>query len=300
MTDSMQPWDYFMVDVLRALQDGQTRGLTDVRNTVAEQSGLTLDQRVELLPSGQSRAENRIGWAISFLTRVGALERPARAKYRITPVGAQILAEHPNLITETVLKGYARPGDEWWKVVGGDPPEPPIGPGELDPVEQIEQGLQRIQSNVAAELLTRLTGREPAFFEAAVVKLLVAMGFGGTDGKATVTQLTNDGGIDGIIDRDALGLDRVYIQAKRYQIDRTVQAPEVQAFVGALSGKATSGIFITTGRFTKGAIDFAASAHTRIILVDGSRLTELMIRYSVGVQTKQTLHIVAVDEDFFA
>jgi restriction system protein len=144
-----------------------------------------------------------------------------------------------------------------------------------------------------------LQSREPSFFEAAVVKLLVAMGYGGADGTATVTQQSNDGGIDGLIDRDALGLDRVYIQAKRYPNGTSVQRPEVQAFVGALSGKATTGVFLTTGRFSSGSIEYARTAHTRVILVDGLRLTELMIRYGVGVQSRRILNVVAVDEDFF-
>lgn len=132
-----------------------------------------------------------------------------------------------------------------------------------------------------------------------MVRLLVAMGYGGADGKATVTQTSHDGGIDGVIDRDALGLDRIYVQAKRYSGNNAVHAPAVQAFVGALSGKASSGVFITTGAFSKGALDYARTAHTRVILIDGQRLTDLMIRYGVGVQNQQTLHIVSVDEDFF-
>jgi len=139
------------------------------------------------------------------------------------------------------------------------------------PMEQIEAGLERMSSDVAADLLQRLQNKPPVFFESAVVKLLVAMGYGGADGKATVTQQSNDGGIDGIIDRDALGLDRIYIQAKRYASDSAVLRPEVQAFVGALSGKASSGVFLTTGRFSSGAVEYAANAHTPVILVDGSR-----------------------------
>ena len=176
---------------------------------------------------------------------------------------------------------------------------PDLAPEPLDPVEQIEEGLARIHEAVAADLLQRLQGKDPAFFEAAVVKLLVAMGYGGADGTATVTQQSHDGGIDGVIDRDALGLDRAYVQAKRYASENAVQTPAVQAFVGALNGKASNGVFITTGRFSKGAVEYARTAQTRIILIYGQRLTDLMIRYGVGVQNQQTLHIVAVDEDFF-
>jgi restriction system protein len=170
----------------------------------------------------------------------------------------------------------------------------------MTPTEQVEGGIARIHEEVASELLSRLQGKEPAFFEAAVVNLLLAMGYGGETGSGTVTQLTNDGGIDGVIDQDVLGLRRVYVQAKRYAPDNVVQRPDVQGFVGALSGKADSGVFITTSRFSEGARAYAASVPTRIILIDGARLTSLMIRYGVGVQVRETYSIVEVDEDFFA
>ena len=264
---------------------------------------MTEEQRGEKHLSGQSKAENRILWAVSYLTRVEAIERPARARYRITPKGTELLAQYPGGITAIVLRSMAKPGDEWWlakpKDIDAMATVVDVEAELLDPMEQIEAGLERIQSDVAADLLQRLQSKEPSFFENAVLKLLVAMGYGGADGKATVTQQSNDGGIDGIIDRDALGLDRVYIQAKRYASTTPVQRPEVQAFVGALSGKATTGVFLTTGRFSQGAQEYAQTAHTRVILIDGRRLTELMIRYGVGVQTRRVLHVVAVDEDFF-
>jgi restriction system protein len=301
----MPTWDGFLVYVLRYLSDGAVRALSDIRKGVADLTGLTTDQRAELLNSGQSRADNRIGWAASYLNRVGAIERPVRGKYRITPEGTSLLARRPDRVTESDLRAMAKPGDEWWtgsqskaaSTAVLSEPEPDAE--QLDPVEQIEEGLERIHKAVAADLLARLQGKDPTFFEAAVVKLLVAMGYGGADGKATVTQQSNDGGIDGVIDRDALGLDRIYVQAKRYSGTNAVHAPAVQAFVGALSGKASSGVFITTGTFSNGALDYARTAHTRVILIDGQRLTDLMIRYGVGVQNQRTLHVVAVDEDFF-
>jgi len=299
----MPSWDGFMVYVLRYLSDGAIRGTVEIRQGVAHLAGLTEVQRAEQLPSGQPKADNRIGWAVSYLTRVEAVQRPARARYRITPMGTDLLERYPMGITSSVLKTLAKPGDEWWvaKQVNGDDTQVVVDAEvePLDPMEQIEAGLERITNDVAADLLQRLQSKEPTFFEAAVVKLLVAMGYGGADGKATVTQQSNDGGIDGIIDRDALGLDRVYIQAKRYASTTPVQRPELQAFVGALSGKATTGVFLTTGRFSQGAEDYARTAHTRVILIDGRRLTGLMIRYGVGVQSRRVLNVVSVDEDFF-
>lgn len=170
----------------------------------------------------------------------------------------------------------------------------------MTPIEQVQSGIERIHEETAVELLERLQGKEPGFFEQAVVELLLAMGYGGTTGTGNVTQLSNDGGIDGVIDQDILGLNRVYIQAKRYADGNVVSRPDLQAFVGALSGKADSGVFITTSRFSEGAQTYAENVPTRIILIDGKRLTSLMIRYGVGVQVSDTYKIVEIDEDFFA
>jgi len=298
-------WDGFNVPVLQVLSDGRTRSLRELRREVADVVGLTPEHRAETLPSGQSKSANRIGWATSYLTRVGAIERPQRGHYTITEGGLELLAKHPVGITELDLRGMAKPGDEWWvsKPVDGATATQmdeatTIDP--LDPTEQVEQGVARIHADVAAELLERLHAHDPEFFEQAVVELLLAMGYGGAHGSGAPTQLTHDGGIDGIIDQDALGLNKVFVQAKRYAPDSAVQKPEVQAFVGALSGKADGGIFITTGRFTSGAVDYGNTAHARVILVDGTRLTELMIHYGVGVQVKQTHTVVELDEDFFS
>lgn len=172
--------------------------------------------------------------------------------------------------------------------------------GSTTPTEQVQSGIARIHEEVSAELLTRLQDREPAFFEEAVVKLLLAMGYGGTGGRGAVTQLSNDGGIDGVIDQDVLGVNRVYVQAKRYAAANAVGRPDLQAFVGALSGKADGGVFITTSTFTAGAVRYASEVPTRIILIDGNKLTELMIHFGVGVQSRETYTVVEVDEDFFA
>jgi restriction system protein len=171
---------------------------------------------------------------------------------------------------------------------------------ELTPIEQVQSGIDRIRDEVAVDLLGRLREMDPALFEETVVDLLLAMGYGGTTGAGTVTQLSNDGGIDGVIDQDVLGLNRVYVQAKRYKTGNTIGRPDLQAFVGALSGKADSGVFITTSSFSEGARTYAAHVPTRIILIDGERLAGLMIRYGVGVQVRQSYKVVEIDEDFFA
>ncbi len=296
-------WDQFMAPVLRVLLDGQVRQRRNLNALVADALSLTEEQRTELLSSGQVKYANRVGWATSYLTRVGALDRPARGQYAITDAGRQLLAQHPDRITELELRPLARVGDEWWVTKRADDhsvPREPLEATDLDPTEQIEQGIDRIHANVASDLLSRLYEQDPAFFEQAVLDLLMGMGYGGAEGRATRTQLSADGGIDGIVDQDALGLSRIYVQAKRYALETTVGRPDIQAFVGALHGnQANQGVFITSGRFSAGARQYADTVPTRVVLIDGERLAALMIRYGVGVQVKRTLHIVEVDEDFF-
>lgn len=302
-------WDEFMAPVLRVLLDGQMRRRRELYDLVTQSVSLSEDELSETLNSGQLKVLNRIGWALSYLSQAGALERPARAQYVINDVGRRLLADHPAGIRERhlrVLAGdpdaphtfFALKGMEQFS--GTDPTKDSATVVELDPVEQVETGIARLHADVAADLLTRMHGREPAFFEQAVLDLLMAMGYGGADGKATRTQLSNDGGIDGIVDQDALGLSRIYVQAKRYALDTTVGRPEIQGFVGALHGnQAGQGVFITTARFSSGARGYADSVSTRVVLIDGHRLSALMIRYGVGVQVKRSVTIVEVDEDFF-
>lgn len=297
-------WDEFMVPVPRVLLDGEVRKRRDLYVMVAEAETLTEEETSETLASGQLKYQNRIGWATSYLTRVNALERPARGHYVITDTGRQLLADHPDGVTEKDLRALA--GDPnaphtWYALKAMETDKASFGAqGELDPTEQMETGVAQIHADVASDLLTRLHDNDPSFFEQAVLDLLIAMGYGGAEGRASRTQLSNDGGIDGIVDQDALGLSRIYVQAKRYALDSSVGRPEIQAFVGALQGnQANQGVFITSGRFSTGAQQYATNLPTRIILIDGERLAALMIRYGVGVQTKRTVKIVEVDEDFF-
>lgn len=302
----MPTWEGFMSPCLAVLSDGLARSRREMNALVADAVGLSEKQRATILSSGQPMYANRIGWALSFLARVGALYRPSRGNYLITDAGRQLLARFPDGVTESDIK---RLGDDPKSAIhpyvastAGASTELVIDkpPAVLDPTEQIEQGVARVHEAVAKELLERLRDKGPAFFEQAVVDLLVAMGYGGTGGVAAATQLVNDGGIDGIIDQDVLGLNKVYVQAKRYAEGNSVGRPELQGFVGALIGKADRGVFITTSGFSKGAIDYADRSNAaRLILIDGARLVELMIRFGVGVQVKDTFHVVEIDEDFF-
>lgn len=306
MTD-MPTWEEFMIPTLRVLSDGAVHSRRNLYPLVAREVDLSEEQVKGVLPSGQLRYENRIGWGLSFLTKVDALVRPNRGKYVITDVGRQILTQFPNGVREQELRAL---GDDPTSPVAvyvatptihqGHPDLPVIETVVMTPTEQVQEGISRIREEVSSELLVRLQGKDPGFFEEAVVELLLAMGYGGVTGSGSVTQLGHDGGIDGVIDQDVLGLSRVYIQAKRYADRKAVQRPEVQGFAGAVHGRADSGVFITTSYFSQGARDFVVLTPTRIVLIDGKRLTELMIRYGVGVQVREKYSIVEIDEDFFA
>ena len=308
MTD-IPNWEAFMIPTLRVLSDGATRTRRELGPLVAQSMKLTSDQVKETLSSGQFTYKNRMGWGLSFLTNVGALDRPKYGSYVITEPGRQILAQFPHGVRESDIRAMGEDDSSPIRLYvatvkrrsgKNDDEDATESALMMTPTEQVQGGIKRIQDEVAAELLMRLRGKDPGFFEEAVVQLLLAMGYGGANGRGQVTQLTNDGGIDGVIDQDFLGLRRVYIQAKRYGDGNSVGRPEVQSFVGALSGIADSGVFITSSRFSQGALDYAASTPTRIILIDGGRLAELMIRFGVGVQVRETYNIVEIDEDFFA
>ncbi|MGX6510105.1 restriction endonuclease [Rhodococcus sp. SJ-2] len=302
----MPVWSGFLTPVLEVLADGATWRKRELHEAVADHVGLTAEQRAEALASGQSRFDNRIGWTLSGLFRAQLVDKPARATFTITDAGRALLAQHPDGITERTLK--AIPAYQNYVPVVRNTSETEPGQvstaaqdeSEADPLEQIESGITRLHSEVATDLLTRLRGQHPDFLEQSVLDVLVAMGYGGAEGKATRIGGSGDGGVDGVIDQDPLGLERIYVQAKRYAADNTVGRPEIQAFVGALHGVgAARGVFITTSSFTSGAREYAQNIGTRIILIDGQRLASLMIRYGVAVQTRQTFTVVEVDEDYF-
>lgn len=297
-------WEEYMAPSLVVLSDGAVHRARHVIDAAADLLGVTDEQRAIVITSGQEQFRNRGGWELSYLARANAVERPSRGSYRITDVGNRLLAEHSGGITEKDLRriaGYQSPKRNAGASRAVVPPSTDdTAADKLDPEEMISQGMARIAEDVSEQLLQRIMGNEPVFFEQAVLDLLIAMGYGGAEGRASRTGLTNDGGIDGIIDQDSLGLSRIYVQAKRYAADNAVGREAIQAFVGALAGnQANQGVFITSSRFSRSAIDYAASIATRVVLIDGDRLARLMIRYGVGVQVKQRLEIVEVDEDFF-
>lgn len=297
-------WPEFIVPILQVAADGASHRTRDLRSASFQRMGLGPEVLAEALPSGELRADNRAGWAITYIHRANWLERVSRGVYRITDEGRAALAEHE----AEGFHDYAKASkvlDSFWETTDGSAsavaaePVPEITT-VLDPTEQIEQAVAQNDQAVAADLLDRLRTSDPTFFEKAVLQLLLAMGYGGSEQRGRHIGGSGDGGVDGVIDEDALGLDQVYVQAKRYAAGNNVGGEAIRAFIGALSLKAASrGVFITTSDFTPAARLDATSARSRIVLIDGQRLASLMIKYRVGTQVKETYHVMEVDEDFF-
>jgi restriction system protein len=267
--------------------------------------GLPEDLRAVRLGSGGLKAKGRVGWAISHLIAATALARPDNALYVITDVGQQLLTRYPDGLAQAELREIEAYRRHQAEVRAARQETSPSAESEIlnedaDPTDVIEAAIDRIHAETGSSLLSRILASSPEFFEHAVVDLLLKMGYGGAEQRGRRIGGSGDGGVDGVIDQDALGLDRVYIQAKRYSADNTVGREAIQAFVGALHGvSASKGVFITTSRFSQGAKDYAANIPTRTILIDGTRLVNLMIKYRVGVQVKQSYDVVELDEDFF-
>ncbi|OCH81142.1 restriction endonuclease [Gordonia sp. UCD-TK1] len=293
-------WQGFLRPILEVMSDRKTRSRRELVADVLAYMQLTDEQLGEHVATGGNRAEGRCGWALSDLVRAEFVDRPRRATYQITDPGIAFLAEHTGDISDAHLKLIPAYQAYTPSTSTGQPRTPVIHESAIEPLEQINEGVARLHDEVKTDLIKRIREQTPDFLESAVLELLVAMGYGGTEQKATRLGGTGDGGVDGVIDQDALGLDQIYVQAKRYGQGNTVGRPDIQAFVGALHGMGASrGIFITTSSFSPGAREYANSVSTRIILIDGERLAALMIKYGIGVQTRDVFTIVEVDEDFF-
>jgi restriction system protein len=293
-----------MLPLLKTLSDREEHSLKEIIEALADQYNLTQAERSELLPSGQQPIfYNRVVWANTYLKKSCLVETTRRSHYRITERGLAVLQQNPARIDMKFLEQFPE-YIEFKKKTGpsnGDGTGAKIGTGieERTPEEMLEDAYQKIRSDLAQELLAQVLNNTPAFFESLVVELLVKMGYGGSRKEAAkAVGRSGDEGIDGIIDEDRLGLDRIYIQAKRWS--GTVGSPEVQKFVGALSGKkAKKGIFITTGAFSHQAREFVEVIETKVVLIDGERLAELMIDNDVGVAPVANYSIKRIDTDYF-
>ncbi len=290
-----------MQPILEALTDGQTRSSSEIRADVAAALGISPEAQAEMLPSGsQTRYTNRVAWALSHMGQARLVERVARGSYRLTDRGRQILQSHPERVDMSVLAEFPEYREfRARRSVRAETEEPSLV-SDLPPSEVMAQVMDTANAEVAAEVLDRVLEMEPTFLELLALRLLKGMGYGGRDDSFRHTGQGGDAGLDGIVRQDALGLERVGVQAKRYDRSASVGRPEIQAFVGALHGARMSrGVFITTARFSSGAIEFAKSVPLSLILIDGKELSRLMVSYGVGVSVRETFQLMQLDEEFF-
>lgn len=298
-----------MLPVLHAVATEDTMTSVELRSRVAATAGLTPEDLAEMLPSGrQTTFANRVAWANVFLQRARLLEPVKRGVYRSTARGREVLRKGPLRIDMKFLEQFPE-YLEWRRngrqVEGEAETAATVATATATaitpPQETIEFAVQALDLDLRTALLARIRQLSPEAFERLILDLLVAMGYGGGRAEmARQTQRSNDDGIDGVIKEDALGLDLVLIQAKRYTPPNAVGRPEMQGFVGSLAGNGTAkGIFVTTSTFTLGARDYVARIPNRVILIDGEELARLMIEYSVGVRVTQTYAIKDIDENAF-
>ncbi len=294
-----------MLPLVEFSSDGQEHSLSEAREFLAKRLGVTDEEREELLPSGrQAVFDNRVAWAKTYLQQAGLLNSSRRAHFQITDRGQQILAEKPEKIDIKLLERFPEfvefryPTQTQKQQVSISAPASGCQEN-ITPEEMLESAHQQIRSDLAADLLKRIKAAPPSFFERLVVELLVKMGYGGSRREAGKAMgKSGDEGIDGIINEDRLGLDTIYIQAKRWE--GTVGRPEIQRFVGALHGKrARKGVFLTTGAFSAEATHYVSHIDPKVVLIDGRELTELMIDFGLGVTTTTTYEIKRVDSDYF-
>jgi restriction system protein len=295
-------YESIMLPLLQFADDGEEHSLREAYDKLADYFNLSQDERKELLPSGQQEVfHNRVGWARTFLKKAGILESTRRGYLRITKRGLDVLGQNLNKIDNHFLEQY----EEFRKFKSTKhKKKTEIKPSssvteEATPEEALEGAYEGLRDNLISELLEQLKASSSSLFEKIVVELLVKMGYGGTRkdaGKAIGG--SGDEGIDGIIKEDRLGLDIIYIQAKKW--DNTVGRPEIQKFAGALQGqRARKGIFITTSNFSREAYEYASRIDSKIVLIDGDTLAQLMIDNNLGVSLTAIYEIKRIDSDYF-
>jgi len=302
---ALPDYQSLMLPLLEIAAEGETSvPITEAK--IAERFSLSEEEREEMLPSGKQRVlHNRTHWAKFYLTKAGLIDSPKRGRFVISDAGRDLLDTRPPKIDTRLLMKFPKFREFYMEEAEQTGVEKNINETIQDatktPEEMVDAAYNLANTNLRMELLERIIKNSPSFFETVIVGLLVAMGYGGSHRNAAA-QLgkSGDGGVDGVINEDVLGLDRVYIQAKRYALGLTVGRPDVQAFTGSLVGfGASKGVFVTTSTFSAQAIDFASRIPQRVVLIDGKRLTELMIEHSVGVRLSRTIEFKRLDEDFF-
>jgi restriction system protein len=291
---------FVILPFLKAVRDSKPYTLREVEEKLATHFKLTDEELTMTTPSGRMTIfTNRVGWSKTYLKKAGLLDAPSRQPVKITKLGLDVLEKNPEIIDRKFLMQF----DSFKDFSTGDNQdnnEKEAASSDETPEETLEAGYQSIQKDLREELLVNLKNSSPAFFEQSVLDLLLAMGYGGSrKDAAEAIGKSGDGGIDGIIKEDKLGLDLIYIQAKRWD-SNSVGRPDVQSFVGALNGRfAKKGIFITTSKFTQEATEYAKHLDCKVILIDGWTLAGLMIEHDVGVSVIATYQIKRIDTDYF-
>lgn len=290
-----------MLPMLRLAADGSDHKIGAVVEWLSNELGLTEAERDEQLSSGQRVIYNRTHWAATYLTKAGLLQRAVRGSVRITDRGRQVLAENPTRVDIKLLSRF--PEFEAFRTKAAPTPETERADApEQDPEELLDSTYTALRRTIEADLLEHVLTSTPQFFEQLVIDLLVAMGYGGTRAVEAARHVgrTGDDGIDGVIDEDKLGLDAVYIQAKRWAPDHPVRRPDLQAFAGSLEGqRATKGVFITTSRFTDDAREYTQRISRRIVLIDGVALARLMYDHRIGTRNHRTYDVRRIDTAYF-
>jgi restriction system protein len=291
-----------MLPILQVAGDNQEHAIGDVIETLAGYFALSDEERKELLPSGrQFRFDNRIHWATTYLRKASLLQSTGRGRFSITERGLQVLNSNPPRIDKKFLEQFAEFGEFQLRSRQDNEIAPVEEVSNQSPEEILETSYQNLRNELAEELLVRIMDCSPRFFEKLVVDLLVAMGYGGSRkdaGQALLLGQPGDGGVDGIIKEDRLGLDVVYVQAKRWE--SVVGRPVVQAFAGSLEGfRARKGVLISTSQFSKDAKDYVERIEKKIVLIDGQQLAQYMIDYGIGVAEVATYVVKKADTDYF-
>jgi restriction system protein len=291
-----------MLPLLRFLKDGKEHNIGEVVDSLADEFNLSAEERQQLLGSGQPTViRNRAGWARTYLKKAGLISSTRRGYFCITERGQSVLASEPDRIDVKYLEQF--PEFVAFRELRHERPDeavPVTVSSDATPEEALDAAYGRLRLDLEAELLDQVKSASPSFFERLVVELLVRMGYGGTlrDAGQAVGK-SGDGGIDGIIKEDRLGLDVIYIQAKRW--DSTVGRPEIQKFAGALQGhRARKGVFITTSSFSSDALEFASRIDSKIVLIDGAALAKHMIDHNVGVSVSRSYEVKKIDSDYFS
>lgn len=298
-------YEEIMLPLLKMLSDGQEHSLQEADDFLSDHFNLTEDERRELLPSGQQPVfRNRLGWARTYMKKAGLLSTPKRAHFKITERGIELLKEKPAIITSQLLTRYQEFVD-FKSIKKTKDNDEEAEENHIDiatdktPEESLEYAYQKLRSELAKEVIDVVKSCSPAFFEKLVIDLLIRMGYGGSRKDAgQALGKSGDGGIDGIVKEDKLGLDTIYLQAKRWE--NSVPVKEIRDFTGALAAKkARKGIFITTSTFPPSVYEFVTQVEYKIVLIDGEKLAHLMIENNVGLSTVNEYQVKRIDTDYF-